>query len=204
MNLHIEILNEWQKELFDKLKASRLIENYYLAGGTALALQLGHRYSEDFDFFTENDFDVNDLSYQLARDFNFNKISEDTNTLIGVIDSVRVSFLGFKYKTIGKFILNDYIRIASIQDIACMKLSAITQRSIKKDFVDIYYLLRTYSLEKLFEYYKNKFDVSEYESVLKKSLVYFREAENDPMPKMIKDIQWSEVKKYIEAKVFSG
>ncbi|MBN1632765.1 MAG: nucleotidyl transferase AbiEii/AbiGii toxin family protein [Ignavibacteria bacterium] len=204
MKLHPEILEENQRELFDKIKTSSLIDDFYLAGGTALALQIGHRLSEDFDFFTNRDFNVNDLSFQLAENLNFKKVSEDINTLIGVIDNIRVSFIGFKYKTIGEFLLNDNLRIASVQDIACMKLSAITQRSTKKDFVDIYYLLHTYSLKKLFEYYNNKFDLSEYESVLKKSLVYFRDAEDDPMPKMIKDISWTEVKRYIEEKVFGS
>lgn len=203
MKLHPEILEKNQFELFDKIKTSSLIENFYLAGGTALALQIGHRLSEDFDFFTNKNFDVNDLSFQLAENLNFKKVSEDTNTLIGVIDNIRVSFIGFKYKTIGEFLLNDNLRIASVQDIACMKLSAITQRSTKKDFIDIYFLLQRYSLKELFLLYENKFEVKDYESVLKKSLVYFQDAEGDPMPKMIKDISWPEVKRYIEEKVFS-
>lgn len=202
--MNLNVLEKRQKEVIEKLKTADWLSEFYLAGGTGLALQIGHRLSEDFDFFTEKDFDADLLTYSVQKDFGFEKISEDKNTLIGVIDNVRISFLGFKYKIISQFEKYENIRIAGIKDIACMKLSAVTQRSTKKDFIDIYYLLKRFKLKDLFGFYNEKFGTNGYETILRKSLVYFSDADEDPMPRVLEKLEWSDVKKEIEEVVFKS
>lgn len=192
--LRTEILGNKQKIIFEELKGLAFLKDFYLAGGTGLALQIGHRMSEDFDFFTESDFDTLQLEKKISKNFSFSKISEDENTLYGIIEEVKVSFIGFKYKMISPFIDNGNIKIAGIEDIASMKLSAVTQRSTKKDFIDIFYILKKYSLPEIFSFYEKKFDVKEYEYVLRKSLVYFDDADEDAMPRVFEKCDWEEVK----------
>jgi len=200
--MHFEIMNKEQKNLYEKLKVTDFLNNFYLAGETGLALQIGHRKSEDLDFFTANDFEVNTLTFELQTFVGFNKLSESKNTLYGISDGIKMSFIGFKYRMISDFLKDGKMKIAGIKDIAAMKLSAVTQRSTKKDFTDIYYLLKRYTLKELFEMYKIKFDTETYEYVLKKSLIYFEEAEAEPMPLMTNNINWNEIKSGIEKSVF--
>lgn len=202
--MHLEVLEEKQKDILERLKTVNWLDGYYLAGGTGLALQIGHRLSDDFDFFTESDFNIDTLTYEIQKNFNFEKVSEDKNTLNGVIDNVKISFLGFKYKLISPFKNYENIKIAGIKDIACMKLSAVTQRCTKKDFIDIYYLLKEYKSEELFSFYEEKFGTNGYEMILRKSLLYFQDAEEDPMPRVLEKIEWDDVKKEIEKKVLRG
>ncbi|MFN3527935.1 MAG: nucleotidyl transferase AbiEii/AbiGii toxin family protein [Candidatus Altarchaeaceae archaeon] len=201
MKLKYEILSTSQQKLFEILKKEEWISNYYLAGGTALALILGHRKSFDFDFFSNTDFSIDFLSEKLSKIGNFLKLSEQKNTLHCIVNNVKISFLGYKYPLLESPIVEGNIKIANIKDIACMKLSAIISRGTKKDFVDLYFILQTYSLEELFQFYSKKYNQSNYEYVLLKSLVYFSDAEEDPMPKMLKKVDWEEVKKEIINKV---
>ena len=198
--MQTQILAEKQKTIFESLSQKTWLKDFYLAGGTGLALQIGHRLSEDFDFFTEKDFDTLQLAKRIGEDLNFIKVSEDENTLYVLIDGVKASFIGFKYKLISPVTEYGLIKVAGIKDIACMKLSAIAQRSTKKDFIDLYFLLKRYSLTELLQFYTEKFGTNDYEYMLRKSLVYFKDADEDAMPNMLENIEWGEVKSIIEEK----
>ena len=150
--------------------------NFYLAGGTALALQLGHRDSVDFDFFTEEDINTKILFDKIKEVFkgrNVKKVQEEKNTLTVVVDNnVKISFFTYKYPLLDKLIIEDNFRLASVRDIACMKLSAIVSRSTMKDYVDLYFILQTMTLANLLKGITKKFPELDINLVLK-SLVYF-------------------------------
>ncbi|NIA12270.1 MAG: hypothetical protein GWP10_21765 [Nitrospiraceae bacterium] len=199
--LKYEVLSHRQMELYQKLKRQEWLHSFYLAGGTALALQIGHRKSLDFDFFFQGDFENRVILEKLAKIGRFEPLSEAENTLHGVLHGVNISFLGYSYPILEPFILDGDIRIANIVDIACMKLSAIASRSDKKDFIDIYYLLKQFSLVRLFQLYQKKCRIENYEYMLLKSLVYFKDADSDPMPIMLTPVNWEQVKQFLMDRV---
>ena len=167
-----------------------------LVGGTSLALQLGHRKSIDLDFFGKINF------AELNRNETFNqfrevvtiKLSANINVLL--INGIKVDFVNYSYPWLEPALSNSGIRLAGLKDIAAMKLAAVTGRGSKKDFIDIYFLLKKFTLNDLLGFYKEKYtDGSEY--MVLKSLTYFEDAENDPMPEMIEDVNWENVKEFI-------
>lgn len=180
--LYWDILDTKRKEilpLFNNFK-----EDYYLAGGTALALQLGRRDSVDFDFFSSNNFSTNELSLKIEKIFKDHKIiktQEEKDTLTFLLDdTIKISFFCYPYKLIKPLINTTDIKLASVEDIGSMKLSAITSRSLKKDYVDLYFILQKISLEELLEITKTKFPSLDINLILK-SLVYFDDITDEPI-----------------------
>jgi predicted nucleotidyltransferase component of viral defense system len=151
-------------------------KEFYLAGGTALALQLGHRDSIDFDFFKNGDFDTKKLFEELKEafhDYEIKKVQDEKNTLTIILnENIKISFFAYKYKLLFPLIDEEYLSIASVKDIACMKLSAITSRATEKDYVDLYYILQDISLDELLKLSKEKFSSID-ENIILKSLIYF-------------------------------
>lgn len=180
-------------------------KDFYLGGGTALALQIGHRDSVDFDFFSEKEIDTKKLFDEVREVFNGHKIlkiQEEKNTLTVLIDeSIKLSFFTYKYKLLNEFINEENFKLASIEDIGCMKLSAITSRTSNKDYIDLFYILQNLELEDLLEKVSKKFpDVDR--NLILKSLVYFDDIQNEPI--LFKNdnyIDFKEVKKFLEQKV---
>jgi predicted nucleotidyltransferase len=194
------------KQVLAKLSKTVLMKDFYLAGGTALALQIGHRKSIDLDFFTSsNSFPSFDSLLNKLKEFNPDTIAQSEGTLDVIIDSVKVSFLVYDYPLVLPLV--DYpdknnIRLASTLDIACMKLSAISSRGSKKDFVDLYFLLQTYTLKEIFTAFVSKFEGIKYSELhFLRSLNYFEDAEKDPDPDFLKDVKWSSVKSFIQKEV---
>jgi hypothetical protein len=197
-SLHLKIFPEQQKELFDILSKQTWIETFCLVGGTSLALQIGQRRSIDFDFFTKNDFSNRALIEKLRDLGKFELFSESDNTIHGTLNNVRVSFSAYKYPLMNKLHKHFNLSMADILDIALMKFEAISGRGSKKDFIDLFFLLRYFSISQLLEKYTSKYGIeisNKYH--LLKSLVYFEDAEQQPMPEMIDDVSWKEVKKSI-------
>lgn len=171
----------------------------YLAGGTALALHLGHRLSIDLDFFTSRKFGE-DLQLNLLKDIgNFKVNRVDWQTIIGTFEDVKFSLFLYQYPLIKTpEILLTKSRIASLQDIAAMKVGAIAQRGTKRDFVDLYFLTKIFPLEKSLDFYNQKYrDLASQKTHILKSLIYFADADSNPMPQMIKAITWEEVRKFL-------
>lgn len=202
-SLHIDILPEQQRVLFELLSEQPWIEPFYLAGGTSLALYIGHRQSIDFDFFSKQDFQTRDIIEHLRELGTFELFSEAENTINGLLNDVRLSFFTYKYPLVHEMHRYHRLAIADMLDIALMKLEAISGRGSKKDFIDLYFLLQYFSFEALFECYKVKYGiaVSNHYHLLK-SLVYFEDAEQQPMPIMSTEISWNDIKEtvIIEAK----
>lgn len=117
-----------------------------------------------------------------------------------IVDGIKIDIVNYNYPWIDEPVIEDGIRLAGIRDIAAMKLSAITNRGTKKDFIDYYFLLQSYSLDELISFYRQKYsDAQLFTSI--KSLTYFEDAETDPMPKMLVPIRWEDVKANIIAAV---
>ena len=193
-----DVLPDEQLDLFEMLSNEDWIKEFYLVGGTSLALQIGHRQSIYFDFFIKKNFTNREIINKLVELGNFELFNEADNTINGLLNNVNISFLKYEYPAVRKLLRYKNIFIADMFDIALMKLGAISGRGIKKDFIDLFFLLDYYSLEEIFKEYKNKFglEISNNYHLLK-SLVYFEDAERQPMPKMIKKVKWEEVKKSI-------
>lgn len=188
------------KKRHDILPLFRNFKNsFYLAGGTSLALQIGHRDSIDFDFFSEDDINTGELFERLREIFEGHivvKIQEEKNTLTVLVDeSVKVSFFTYRYTLIDKTILDEYITYASIADIACMKLSAITGRASNKDYIDLYFILKFFSLSALLDKAYKKYPQLDRNLILK-SLVYFEDVmEENILYKNNNAISFEEVKR---------
>ena len=124
------------------------------------------------------------------------QLKKSKNINIFSIDNVKVDFVNYSYPWLQNQLLFDGIRLAGIEDIAAMKLAAITGRGSRKDFIDLYFLIQELNLNELFDFYKNKYqDGSEY--MVLKSLTYFDDAESDPEVEMIEKVRWVQVKRDI-------
>ncbi len=173
--LHLSILDD-ERQAILPLFVSFKDDGFYLAGGTGLALQIGHRDSIDFDFFKEGDFETGMLAEKIQEVFTGHSIiftQNEKNTLSCVIDeNVQLSFFGFRYPLLKPLVANEYFDIASVADIGCMKLAAITSRSVQKDYIDLYFILQLIPLVDLIDLSRTKYPTLDSTLVLK-SLVYF-------------------------------
>jgi predicted nucleotidyltransferase component of viral defense system len=198
-----EILSRKTKNNLAELKRANILLDFYLAGGTGLALKLRHRISLDLDFFTKEDIDTEILIQKIKNLGKFSVERESENTLIGIFEGTRITFLKYDYPLL--FPLKEFegIKVADERDIGCMKISAISSRGTKKDFIDLYFLCqKIISLKELLKLFKKKHKSVDYNLMhILKSLVYFEDAEKDPMPKMILSVSWEEVKKFFKAEI---
>lgn len=166
-----------------------------------MALQLGHRQSIDLDFFISTFPKAATLLQSLSA-FCPQVLSESAGTLDLGIDSVKVSFLEYKYPLLEPLIPYGESKMASVLDIACMKISAVSSRGSKKDFVDLWFILKKYSLADILHSFEEKYKDVKYNKLhIIKSLLYFTDAEADPEPDYLAAIDWSEVKNTFEKQV---
>ncbi len=201
---HPEILNPQQLAQLEKLQWLAA-ENYYLAGDTALALQLGHRTSVDFDFYTPGEFDSLTLLSGLQAHLGALTVqSQDERTLRVFAGDTELSFFTYPYSHIHPPVTHAGLRLASKPDIAAMKLIAVVQRGTQRDFVDIYFLLREYSLKDLLTFVITKFPGYQ-EQVILRALVYFHDAESAAPRAGVRvlatDYTWDGVKQTLIAEV---
>ena len=171
------------------------LNSFYLSGGTALSLQLGHRESEDLDFFSKTPFDPRLLQVELEKLGHLDDLELSESTLNTYMNGVKLQFLGYPYPLLETTIDYDGIKLSSVVDIACTKLQTIGMRGSKKDFIDMYVLLQKYTLTELINKMSEKYKDSEFNIPhLLKSLVYFVDAEDQVMPRLHSDIDWDKVK----------
>lgn len=202
--MHPEAINEPTRRVFESL-AKQLSATWYLAGGTALAIQLGHRISVDLDWFSAEDFSHRTIKAVLARLGQFELTGEDEGTVHGTLGGVRVSFLLYGYPLIYPSPTFMEATIADERDIAAMKLDAISSRGSKKDFIHLYVLLEKYSFAELWSIFERKYAGIRYNKLhILKSLTYFETAEQEPMPVMLRDISWQAVKDRVTQEAQAG
>lgn len=201
--MHPKVLSAEAWKLVRRMAASGLLEGWTLCGGTGLALQLGHRYSEDLDFFRESRIDLEQLLANLSELGSVTIHSRASDTLHASFEGLRLSFLRAEAPLLFPGALYRGLAVADRRDIAVMKVVAIGGRGSRKDFVDLFVYLRTgESLEGVFTLLRRRYtriDYNEYH--LLKSLVFFQDAETEPMPRLIRRLTWSEIKKGIIAEV---
>lgn len=202
MNFYTETVPQATISVLDKIKDISDIKKFYLSGGTALSLLLGHRESEDLDFFTKNSFQPTLLQQQLVQLGTLENVQIDEGTLNLFMNKVKLQFLYYPYNVLEGFILWNGIHLSSMIDIACTKLITISMRGSKKDFIDLYVILEQITLNELFANVEKKYTNVQYNYPhILKSLVYFADADNQPMPRMHKDFTWEEVKESIVKRV---
>jgi len=194
-------LSPKQRDLLDTLKRSILSNsNFYLAGGTGLALQLSHRKSIDFDFFSSTVFSPTRLLDHLKVHFvpgQINIMEMKEGTLIVMLKNIQTSFFHYQYPLLNKLIVKNGLNVASIEDISAMKVIAIIQRGSKKDFIDLWAIIKEkqYSLKDIFSFCQQKYDTIFSESVALKALVYFQDAEEERIELGMKsNFSWDIVK----------
>lgn len=169
---------------------------FYLAGGTALALQFGHRLSRDLDFFRKDAFDEESIIDRL-RNMNVSVIAKAKETLHLHIAGIKVSFLGYHYPVLFPFQTFMGASVADPRDIACMKMSAIAGRGARRDFIDLFVIAQEYGLARLLDHFKEKYAQIDFNLVhALKSLTYFADAENEPMPEMLTPLSWNQVAEF--------
>lgn len=199
--MHSEVVSQQTKRVLEKVGQSELAPHFYLAGGTALALQIGHRQSIDLDWFSGHDFSNAQIKNSLSGLGVFELTNEAEGTIEGVMDQVRVSFFRYRYDLLFPLLGFEKIKLADERDIAAMKIDAISSRGSKKDFIDLYFLLEKYSLKELIEFFEKKYRDIKYNKLhILKSLVYFDDAENEPSPAMLKIVKWETVRETIKRK----
>lgn len=184
-------------ELLKSLASQPELAQTRLVGGTALALQYGHRQSIDLDFFGILPEEKEELVEMTKRVGNVLVTNRSKMILQTVINQIKVDFVDYsRYKWIDEPVLGDGFVLASDKDIAAMKVNGIIGRGTKKDFIDLYVLLQHYSLLEIMAFYKQKYpEFSEYRALL--SMTYFEDAEMQDMPKMFIDTSWDTMKSTI-------
>lgn len=201
--MHPKVLSEDGWETVRELVAEGRLESWTLAGGTGLALQLGHRYSEDLDFFRSEPFAPDRLAVELAETGDTTIQSRSADTLHAVVAGLRLSFLRSEAPLLFPGIDYRGLTIADPRDIAVMKVVAIGGRGSRKDFVDLYFYIQGGgTLEGIFSLLERRFEGLDYnEYHLLKSLAHFDDAESEPMPRMIRDVKWETMRSALEAEV---
>ncbi|OGM33748.1 hypothetical protein A3D00_04095 [Candidatus Woesebacteria bacterium RIFCSPHIGHO2_02_FULL_38_9] len=170
----------------------------YLAGGTALALLIGHRISVDLDFFTQKEFDESQLSTSLHVYPEFTEQQKSWRTILGKIGETSISLFYYKYPLLEKTTNFEGIQIVGMKDLSAMKINAIEDRGTRRDFIDLFFLTKKYSVDEMLNFYDNKYGVlEEHLYSIIRALNYFDDAEKEvAMPKMLVDVSWDEVKSF--------
>lgn len=194
---HSDVISGETEGTLRGLQGAHLLDRFYLAGGTALALQFGHRLSLDLDFFAGEHFDEDALLQKMQALEGFALAAKAPYTLHAAILRTKVSFLGYSYPLL--FPANSFldIAVADPRDIACMKLSAIASRGAKRDFVDLYICAERFGLTEILRLFQRKYtQIDMSRTHILKSLTYFTDAEKDPMPHMLVPLDWNRVKQF--------
>jgi len=200
--LHYEAVPPGAVEVLKLLLPLPSLSDYYLVGGTSLALRFGHRLSVDLDLFTQHDVDhvsiINDVKN--LHPASYKELFSGKTGMQLVINGVKCDFVKYAYTNISPTEAIDGVRMLSIEDVACMKLSAISQRGAKKDFYDLHLLLEHYSIEQLLSFFRKKYpDLATFHIV--KSMNYFADAESQVGPELKTKLSWNKLKKDIDKKV---
>ena len=203
--LFFEVLDKKQLKILPRLEFLRRDYGFYLAGGTALALQIGHRTSLDFDYYSGEKFDNKKVFKAFQKRFQqLDLIQNPINTLIVRAEDIEVSVFYYEYPLLKQAIQTQYIDLASKEDIAAMKLIAIIQRGRMRDFIDMYFLMKEFSLDMIFGWTKKKFPpFNPYLGL--RALTYFKDAEEDGEQNrftLLQEVDWQDVKKEIIEKAY--
>ncbi len=184
---HPEAIASEAETALATLRNASLLENFYLAGRTGLALQFGHRLSRDLDFFASQAFDEERLIQGLRELPGFSLTATAPQTLHATVTETKVSFLGYPYPVL----------FPDPRDIACMKIGAIAGCGARRDFVDLYVAAQRFGLAELLRLFDLKYAHTRYSKLhILKSLTSFKDAEKEPIPHLLVPLDWDEVKRF--------
>ncbi|OQY66625.1 hypothetical protein B6D29_02590 [Microgenomates bacterium UTCPR1] len=202
--IHLELLDEKRQKVF--LDLSLFKDEGYLAGGTALALQINHRKSEDFDVFINKSIN-NDFRLKIKKVFGNVIFSLDTGDQINftTFNGIKITFLWYYFPAINPLVQTQSISLASIEDIASDKAITVGRRAIWRDYVDLFYLLKEkiFDLKKIIDLAKNKFKGEFVETQFLEQLSYFGDLKIMPIEYVGEAHSPKEIKSFLEKKVLS-
>jgi hypothetical protein len=198
-----EIISRKTKINLETLRKAGILKDFYLAGGTGLALQLEHRLSFDLDFFSFKKLNTKNLIQRIKKAGKVSIEKEAENTLICNFNGTRLTFLKYDYPLLFSLKKIEGIEVAAARDIGCMKIDAVSARGTKKDFIDIFFINKKITpLKNLLELFEKKYKSINYNMMhILKSLTYFEDAKKDPMPRMIIQVSWEEVKDFFREEI---
>jgi hypothetical protein len=193
--LYKETVKPGTLDLIQKLMQDQHLNSFYLVGGTALSLRIGHRQSIDIDLFNSSDFDGDKLALHLKDTYDANVKRHKGNYVSGSIGEVDFDFISHRYPSIKPIETIEGIRIMSNEDISAMKINAIVNSGQRiKDFIDIHYLLKEMSLDKVMDYYCIKYPNVD-PNIAKSSLLYQKDIDfNVPVLLMDGKLKWQDVR----------
>ncbi|MGM9735325.1 MAG: nucleotidyl transferase AbiEii/AbiGii toxin family protein [Candidatus Cryptobacteroides sp.] len=196
--LHKETIEPMTLELLKTLQKEIDLQNTYLVGGTSIALRKGYRKSVDIDLFLREDFNAEELSFNLYNKYGFHETFRRNNTLKGDINNIKLDIIKYDYNFISKPEIIENIRMLSIPDIIAMKLAVISDSGTRvKDFVDIAFLSTEYSFTEMLSFFKTKYPHSN-ELGPCKGLIYFDDIDHsDPVNLIGYQYDW----KFIEERL---
>ena len=190
--LHTDCVPVAVLRMLEQLGEDPAMSGFFLAGGTSLALRFGHRVSVDLDFFTADEFDSGQLADALTP-LGGRVVNRAANSLTLELEGVKVDVLRHAYPALGPVEKMGGVRLASVRDVAAMKLNAIVGRGAKKDFYDVVRLLEEFELATLLGFFEEKYPTTERFVVLK-SLGWFEDADGEPAVESTQGLSWDEVK----------
>lgn len=198
--LHKETIDAATLELLKRLMGDERLQGFVLVGGTSLALQIGHRISVDLDLFIEKEFEADELREYLERNYHLQTDYLAFATVKGEIEGVQVDCIAHAYSWLKPFVLEEGVRLASLEDICAMKLNAIAGNGARiKDFVDVAYLSSMFSLEQMLKFYEEKYHANPLMPL--KGIVYFADINKNAPVKMAngKPLDWKSIEKRLLA-----
>ncbi len=191
-------------QLLLQLLADPVFEDFLLVGGTALALQIGHRKSIDIDLFCQEPFDAFSMRTHLEDKYQTRITNFAANTVMGLIDGIKVDVLRHRSVQVEPPIIQNGVRMASMADIAAMKLNAISGSGERlKDFVDVFFMLEWMSFAQMVESYEVKYPSSN-PIIPIRAVVYFDEIDfaKDP-PVLVAPFDIEKMKKRLKSAVLN-
>lgn len=200
--LRTETVEKRTLDLIKRLIADERLKEFYLVGGTALALRIGHRSSIDIDLFTGSDFDAPTLGAYLASQYKATNLRTTSNVVLCFIDDIKIDLIAHQYPLVEKIEALEGIRLASLLDIAAMKLNAIYNNGTRlKDFVDIYALLEYYPLQKLLSACEQKYqDINT--GIVRKALLHHTDIDfSVPIGYIGKELTWPQIAERLQTAV---
>jgi hypothetical protein len=199
-DLHWEVVSPFARGVLASLGASAIADRFYLAGGTALALQLGHRISEDLDLFSATD-EVDPPTHAKVvtalRRYSPVIVENEWGNLVLLLDGLRTGFFHYGYPVLATPACAEGVPLASLLDVGLMKLDAIAGRASRKDFFDLYAIAQTLPLSRLLDEAPRKYPQHrDFEAYVVRHLAYFDQAERDTEPVLLCEMDWAGVKEF--------
>lgn len=196
----LQTISPDMRGLLSSLSKQEFLQRFYLAGGTALALQLGHRHSVDLDFFSERD-EVHELTRQeiisIANKRGGQVIENVDGNLILLMDGIHVGFFSYGYPLLEPTLEFDNVRLASLLDIGLMKLDALMGRGSRKDFYDLYFICQQLPMADILAAGERKYSMMrDFALMSVESFLQFEVADRDFQPEMLVDLSWDSVRQF--------